>query len=69
MIPLEKIPERCPVIPEADELEKIYHHLIRGNYRTIFKIDGSKVTIMRVIHCTRLFDLGAFGKQIKVKEE
>lgn len=60
---LEKFPARCPIIPESDELGEVYHHLIYGNYRTIFKIDGSKVTIMRVIHCARLLDLGLFGKE------
>jgi len=54
---LENFPMRCPVIPEVNELEKEYRHLIYGNYRTIFRIEGSKVIIMRVIHGARLFDL------------
>ena len=59
---LEKFPLRCPVIPEAQELGRRYRHLIYGNYRTIFRIEGSKVIIMRVIHSARLLDLQIFEK-------
>ncbi len=57
---LENFPMRCPVIPEAEELGQEYHHLIYGNYRTIFRIRGSKVIIMRVIHSARLLDMEKF---------
>jgi len=53
---------RCPIIAEAQELEEKYRHLIYGNYRTIFRIEESKVIIMRVIHGARLLDLRMFEK-------
>ena len=59
---LENFPMRCPIIPEAQELEKEYRHLIYGNYRTIFRIEELKVIIMRVIHGARLLDLRMFEK-------
>ncbi len=59
---LEQFPLRCPVIPEARELGKEYRHIIYGNYRTIFRIDGSKAIIMRVIHAARLLSLTIFEK-------
>ena len=59
---LEKFPLRCPVIPEAQELGGKYHHLIYGNYRTIFRIEESIVIIMRVIHSARLLDMEIFKK-------
>ena len=59
---LENFPMRCPVIPEAHELRKEYRHLIYGNYRTIFRIEASKVIIMRVVHSAQLFDLRMFRK-------
>ena len=59
---LENFPLRCPIIPEAQELGEKYRHLIYGNYRTIFRIEGSRVIIMRVIHSTRLLDLQTFEK-------
>ncbi len=54
---LEKFPLRCPVIPESAELGNEYRHLIYGNYRTLFKVIGSSVVIMRVIHGARLLDI------------
>jgi toxin ParE1/3/4 len=56
----KQFPVRCPVIPESRELGKEYQHIIYGNYRTIFRIDGTKVIIMRVIHGARLLSLKMF---------
>ena len=57
IVSLEKFPLRCPVIPEAGELGKAYRHLVSGNYRTVFKIDRSRVVILRVIHSAQLLNL------------
>ena len=54
---LEKMPIRCPVIPESRDLGIDYRHLIYGNYRTIFRVIMGKVVIMRVIHSSRLLSL------------
>jgi len=54
---LEIFPTRSPVIPETKELGQEYRHLIYGNYRTIFRIQGSKVIILRVFHGARLLGL------------
>lgn len=59
---LETSPMRCAVIPESHELGEKYRHLIYGNYRTIFRIDGSRVIIMRVIHGARLLDIQILEK-------
>ena len=59
---LEKFPPRCPIIPESQDLGKEYRHLIYGNYRTIFRMEGSRVIIMRVIHGARLLDLTVIQK-------
>ena len=59
---LGKFPLHCMFIPEAQELGEKYRHLVYGNYRTIFRIEGSKVIIMRVIHSARLLDLKIFEK-------
>ena len=53
---LSQHPSRCPVIPEADEIGVEYRHLIYGEYRTLFRIDGSVVYVVRVIHGARLLD-------------
>ncbi len=53
---LEVLPERCPLVPESEYLGVAYHHQIFGQYRTIFKIAGARVIIMRIIHGARLLD-------------
>ena len=57
---LEKFPERCPRIPENEILGTSYRHLIHASYRTIFRIAGSRVVILRVIHGARLLNTALF---------
>ncbi len=59
---LKQFPARGSVIPEADDIGIDYRHIIYGDYRTIFKITGDIVFIMRVFHSSKLFELGIFGK-------
>jgi toxin ParE1/3/4 len=54
---LEQWPRRCPIIPEALELDIEYRHLVNTPYRTIFRIVRSRVIIVRVIHGAQLLDL------------
>jgi toxin ParE1/3/4 len=54
---LKKYPMRCPVINESELLGIEYRHLVIGNYRIIFKIDGENVYIMRIIHGSRILNL------------
>jgi len=54
---LERFPERCPSIPENELLGTAYRHLLHGNYRAVFKIVGTRVIIMRVLHGARLLEL------------
>ena len=51
---LEQFPERCPLIPENELLGTGYRHIIYGAYRTIFRITGKTVFIVRIIHGQRL---------------
>lgn len=53
---LETFPARCPLIPENKLLGTHYRHLIFGNYRTVFRIAGGIVYVLRIIHSTRLLD-------------
>lgn len=55
---LENFPERCPLVPENKLLGTAYRHLIYGNYRTIFKIVGKRVIILRILHGSQLLDIG-----------
>ncbi len=55
---LERFPGRAPLVPENELLGTTYCHLLHGNYRTVFKIVGSRVIILRVLHGARLLDTG-----------
>ena len=57
---LEQFPMRCPLIPENDILGTGYRHLIYGAYRTIIRITGKAVFIVRIIHGARLLDASLF---------
>jgi len=53
---LGRIPERCPLIPENASLRGKYRHLIYGDYRTIFRVKGKTVYIIRIINSKRLLE-------------
>ena len=55
---LERFPERSPLVPDNELLGTAYRHLLQGNYRTTFKVVGSRVIILRVLHGARLLDTG-----------
>ena len=57
---LEQFPERCPLIPENEQLGTSYRHLLYGAYRTIYRISGTTVVILRVIHGSRLLDSSCY---------
>jgi len=59
---LERYPLRCPVIPESTDLGREYRHIIYGQYRTVFRIDGSQVFILRILHSARLLSLKLFER-------
>ena len=52
---LEEMPQRCPVIPEADEFDVEFRHLVFRSHKIIFRINDSAsvVTILRVYHGAR----------------
>jgi plasmid stabilization system protein ParE len=53
---LERFPERCPLIPENEILGTRYRHLLYGSYRSVFRITGKTVYVLRIIHGARLLD-------------
>lgn len=57
---LEHVPERCSLIPENELLGTSYRQLLFGAYRTIFRLTGKSVYVLRIIHGARLIDLSCF---------
>lgn len=58
---LERMPYRCPPIPENKLLGTEYRHLILGDYRVIFRVKASIVYVLRIVHGNRLLDSSFFG--------
>ena len=57
VLPLATMPECAPLAPENILLGTSYRHLVHGNYRVIFRIQGDSVLVLRIIHGTRLLQL------------
>jgi plasmid stabilization system protein ParE len=57
---LERFPERCSLIPENEILGTRYRHLVYGKYRTVFRIAGRTVYVLRIVHGARLLDSSMF---------
>jgi len=59
---LERMPQRCPAIPENKLLGTQYRHLILGDYRVIFRVEASTVFVLRIVQGNRLLDTSFFGE-------
>jgi len=59
---LERMPNRCPAIPENALLQTEYRQLMIGDYRVIFRVERSTVYVLRIIHGNRLLDISFFGE-------
>jgi plasmid stabilization system protein ParE len=54
---VSRSPERCPLISEYNLLRAKYRQLIFGDYRTIFRVAGKTVYIIRIINSARLLEI------------
>jgi toxin ParE1/3/4 len=54
---LASMPERASLIPENTQLGTGHRHLVHGNYRIIFRIEGDAVLVLRIVHGARLLQL------------
>ncbi len=50
---LETMPRRCPLAIESDAFDVEIRQLIHGNYRVLFTVSGSEVTVTHVRHAAR----------------
>jgi toxin ParE1/3/4 len=57
---LESFPERCALIPENEMLGTRYRHLLFGDYRSVFRVAGKTVYVLRIIHGAKLLDNSTF---------
>lgn len=50
---LAQTPNRCPAAPERKYAKENFRHLIVGQYRIIFLVDGKAVRVLHVRHSAR----------------
>ncbi len=50
---LRTLPFRFEVVPECETLGREYRHMIFGNFRIIYRVDGQVVRINRIIRAAR----------------
>lgn len=58
---LKSMPLRHEIIPEAPEIGVDYRHMLQGVYRIIYRVEGRRVFVIRVIHGARLLDHSILG--------
>jgi plasmid stabilization system protein ParE len=47
---LDQLAERCPIAPEDIDIQKGIRHLIIGNYRVLYFIEGDTVSVLHIRH-------------------
>lgn len=47
---LDELAERCPIAPEDLDIQKGIRHLVIGDYRVLYIIDGETVSVLHVRH-------------------
>jgi toxin ParE1/3/4 len=50
---LQKLPSRCPLIPEQRHFATELHQLLFASHRIIFRIEPGLVTVVRIYHAAR----------------
>lgn len=57
VLSLATMPERAPLVPENNLLGTAYRHLVHGNYRIVYRVEGDAVIVLRIVHGARLLQL------------
>ncbi|ACR14444.1 plasmid stabilization system [Teredinibacter turnerae T7901] len=47
---LDELAERCPTAPEDLDIQKGIRHLVIGDYRVLYVIEGETVSVLHVRH-------------------
>jgi plasmid stabilization system protein ParE len=66
---LSYLPFRYELVPDIEDIDRPWRHIIFGNYRIIYRVDGNRVTVLRVVHGARLFGQSFFTRLPKGAEE
>ncbi len=64
------LPLAFEVVPEAEALHlHEYRHIIHVNYRTIYRVDESRVFIVRIVHGARILTRAMLGLEPEPEPE
>ena len=47
---LDELAERCPIAPEDLDIQKGIRHLVIGDYRVLYVIEGEAVSVLHIRH-------------------
>lgn len=47
---LDELAERCPIAPEDVDIQRGIRHLIVGDYRVLYVIEGDAVSVLHLRH-------------------
>lgn len=47
---LDELAERCPIAPEDVDIQRGIRHLIVGDYRVLYVIEGDVVSVLHIRH-------------------
>ena len=47
---LDVLAERCPIAPEDVDIQRGIRHLIVGDYRVLYVIDGDVINVLHIRH-------------------
>lgn len=59
---LASLPERHEFLPEGADVGSDYRHLVFGNYRIIYRVEPTRVIVIRVINAARQLQRFMFPK-------
>jgi len=57
---LSEFPERGRVVPELNN--KMIREIISGNYRVIYKLENTKISVLTVRHVKQVLSIDEFAK-------
>ena len=70
---LAEMPSRCPLAPESAEFDREIRHLLLGDYRALYVVQGEEVVVLHVRHGRRQsatsFELAAALAEMSLSSE
>jgi plasmid stabilization system protein ParE len=66
---LSYLPFRYELVPDIEDIERPWRHILFGKYRIIYRVDAKRVTILRIVHAAQLLGQSFFTRLLRGGEE